>query len=371
MKNWLKENVRVVSIAALILVLFGAGSLFPPPKQPVPLPKKVEEVKKLEVKQPEPVPVQITNSKSTQETESTKKDEGGYGYIVWILSLILSAIFLFLTPLAIFAVVRERRKHEEPEEEKRSSPPPVIPVVVASGSSTPVTLPPPKKSKSKWKWAVGFVVFLVGTVSITYLVADKKYSSGSSSPQARTTGTDRAYAVGMDAILHEICMVESGCQHMKDGKVLIHINKDGSEDVGLYQFHRPTWEKLASDLGLSLEKEEDQKKFAPIAVLKYGYGAWAKSLHKWGPKVHEPISLVIFAKPEDWSEEILMPKTGGKYNVTGFGKKYTLWERGDKGTVEVDLPGGSQPSVGITRGMSFLSREKEDVAITLTIRPSI
>ena len=255
--------------------------------------------------------------------------------------------------------------------------------------ATPATPPPPtpatsattnkEKKRVWWKWAgalaLGVVVILVAIKfggALYHYYNDQEQRPITSS----ISRSNAPFAVGMEAIKHEICLAESGCQQFKDGKLVVHVNEDGSEDVGIYQFNKPTWEReiKENNLGLDLEKEGDQEKLFRYAVLRYNYGPWAKSLYKWGKNVHEPISLTIFATKK-WTEEIKLPEVGGRNSFMGNGHHYKTRYHGKKATFEAEYPTpagydkSKEPNPGEILGYQFMSLEDSSVAITLIITP--
>ena len=83
------------------------------------------------------------------------------------------------------------------------------------------------------------------------------------------------------AVMSRIEKCESGgSQYDKNGQVTIHVNTDGSYDIGLYQINS-IWEKQATKLGYDLSKEKDNKAFATWLYENKGTGAWSSSSKCW------------------------------------------------------------------------------------------
>lgn len=73
----------------------------------------------------------------------------------------------------------------------------------------------------------------------------------------------------------------SRSQYDKNGQVIMHPNKDGSIDIGMYQINKYHWAAKAKVLNLDLTKEEDNRKMAGWIYLNVGTGPWASSSKCW------------------------------------------------------------------------------------------
>ena len=83
------------------------------------------------------------------------------------------------------------------------------------------------------------------------------------------------------SVMQRIAQCESGNSQLdKNGQVVIHVNTDGSYDIGLYQINS-IWEKQATKLGYDLSKESDNRAFANWLYTNKGTGAWSSSSKCW------------------------------------------------------------------------------------------
>jgi hypothetical protein len=80
------------------------------------------------------------------------------------------------------------------------------------------------------------------------------------------------------AVLARIAQCESGASHVdKNGQVLINATRD----VGYYQINVPIHGKKASEMGLNLFIEEDNKAFAEYLFNNFGSEPWVHSKKCW------------------------------------------------------------------------------------------
>jgi hypothetical protein len=78
-----------------------------------------------------------------------------------------------------------------------------------------------------------------------------------------------------------IAKCESGNnQFDKNGQVLIHVNTDGSYDIGRYQVNS-VHEKEATKLGFNLMDEKDNTAYAKYLYENRGTGDWYSSRSCW------------------------------------------------------------------------------------------
>ncbi len=88
-------------------------------------------------------------------------------------------------------------------------------------------------------------------------------------------------------VLDRIADCESGtgkagsATHFKNGQVVMNANTNGTIDIGKYQVNLTYWGKKATDLGLDLTKEVDNKKMAEFIYQNYGTGDWSASQKCW------------------------------------------------------------------------------------------
>ena len=82
-------------------------------------------------------------------------------------------------------------------------------------------------------------------------------------------------------VLQRIEKCEStNTQVNKDGQVLVHVNKDGSYDIGFAQINS-IWNAEATKLGYDLTKEKDNKAFALYLFDTKGSSPWSSSEKCW------------------------------------------------------------------------------------------
>lgn len=83
-------------------------------------------------------------------------------------------------------------------------------------------------------------------------------------------------------ILEKIAKCESNGSHYgKTGQVLMMGNDNGSVDVGKYQINVTTWGKKATEMGLDLTKEKDNKTMAEWIYANRGTEDWYLSKKCW------------------------------------------------------------------------------------------
>lgn len=83
------------------------------------------------------------------------------------------------------------------------------------------------------------------------------------------------------AVLQRIEKCESNDEQFnKDGQVLVHVNKDGSYDIGFGQINS-VWNAEATKLGYDLTKESDNKAFALYLFDQVGSSPWVSSQSCW------------------------------------------------------------------------------------------
>lgn len=82
-------------------------------------------------------------------------------------------------------------------------------------------------------------------------------------------------------VLDRIMACESSTgQYGKDGQVIIHVNTDGSYDIGAAQVNS-IWNATATKMGYDLSKENDNKEFARWLFLTHGSSPWDSSAKCW------------------------------------------------------------------------------------------
>lgn len=87
---------------------------------------------------------------------------------------------------------------------------------------------------------------------------------------------------GLAPVMERIFKAESGGHHYaKNGQVLMHINENGTVDIGIAQINLQVWGATATKLGYDLTKEADNKKFAIWLYLNHGTAPWDSSGKNW------------------------------------------------------------------------------------------
>lgn len=83
-------------------------------------------------------------------------------------------------------------------------------------------------------------------------------------------------------VLDRIAKCESKGSHLGlNGQVVMNGNTNGSVDIGLFQINEKVWGKKATEMGLDLTKEADNKKFAQYLYENFGTEPWNSSRHCW------------------------------------------------------------------------------------------
>lgn len=82
-------------------------------------------------------------------------------------------------------------------------------------------------------------------------------------------------------VLARIAKAEStGEQFGKDGQVTIHVNKNGTYDIGQYQINS-IWNATATKMGYNLTLQKDNEAFALWLFDNYGSTPWNSSSANW------------------------------------------------------------------------------------------
>ncbi len=87
--------------------------------------------------------------------------------------------------------------------------------------------------------------------------------------------------VEMEApVMERIARCESSGNHKKDGQVIFKANTNGTVDIGRYQINS-IWNKKATEMGLDLTNEQDNKTFAMYLYKTHGTEPWYASKACW------------------------------------------------------------------------------------------
>ncbi len=81
-------------------------------------------------------------------------------------------------------------------------------------------------------------------------------------------------------VMERIAKCESGGHHTKNGQVIINVNNNKTSDIGLFQINS-IWNKKATDLGLNLSVEADNRAFAMWLYKNHGTSDWSASYKCW------------------------------------------------------------------------------------------
>ena len=120
-------------------------------------------------------------------------------------------------------------------------------------------------------------VFAFVTMAI---IAVGAYLYGMSSVYAYST-TNIITTAQSYPILHKIARAESGDSQVgRDGQVVVHVNTDGTYDIGRYQINS-RWNAEATKLGYNLYVEKDNEAFARYLFTNYGSEPWHSSIARW------------------------------------------------------------------------------------------
>ena len=84
-------------------------------------------------------------------------------------------------------------------------------------------------------------------------------------------------------VMDRIAKCESNSNHYdpKTGQVRTEPNKNGTVDIGYYQINEFYWGAKASELGLDLTKEKDNKKMGEWIYANVGTEPWSASRPCW------------------------------------------------------------------------------------------
>lgn len=83
-------------------------------------------------------------------------------------------------------------------------------------------------------------------------------------------------------VMDRIAKAESGNTHIaKNGQVLVHVNKNMTTDVGVYQVNLQIWGATATKLGYDLFNEKDNRAFALWLYENKGTEPWTSSSKNW------------------------------------------------------------------------------------------
>jgi hypothetical protein len=129
---------------------------------------------------------------------------------------------------------------------------------------------------------IKFMKIVVGIVIVAGVIFATYKIGGKYNPVTVTEQKEVIVEVVNAPILDRIATCESGGKHYgKTGQVLMVGNQNGSVDVGKYQINVSVWGKKATELGLNLTDEKDNKAMAEFIYANRGTEDWYASKHCW------------------------------------------------------------------------------------------
>jgi hypothetical protein len=129
-----------------------------------------------------------------------------------------------------------------------------------------------------WKWTkrVAFALATGGILFGAYVLG-----TANGATVTATNIITPATEAQLAPVMERIATAESkGHQYGASGQVLIHVNNNGTVDLGKYQINS-IWFSLATKLGYDLTKEKDNEAFALYLYANRGTGPWASSSANW------------------------------------------------------------------------------------------
>jgi hypothetical protein len=82
-------------------------------------------------------------------------------------------------------------------------------------------------------------------------------------------------------VLQRIAKCESNNSQTKNGQVQIHVNTNGSVDIGKYMVNLQVWGATATKMGYDLTNEKDNEAFAKWLYENKGTEDWSASQKCW------------------------------------------------------------------------------------------
>ncbi len=129
-----------------------------------------------------------------------------------------------------------------------------------------------------WKWTkrVAFALLTLGILFGVYFIGTANGKEISATNVIAVAQPEKTAPV-----MERILKAESGNhQYAPSGQVLIHVNSNGTVDIGAAQINS-IWFSLATKLGYDLTKETDNKAFAEYLYANYGTEPWQSSSKNW------------------------------------------------------------------------------------------
>lgn len=131
-------------------------------------------------------------------------------------------------------------------------------------------------------WTMMWLIRLVWILVITGIVVGIYELGAYTNPKTIITKAEVIKEVPIKAsVLDRIAQCESGNRHYsKNGQVQINVNKNGTVDIGVMQINT-VWFAKATELGLDITKEADNKAMAQWIYENRGTQDWYSSAKCW------------------------------------------------------------------------------------------
>lgn len=204
-----------------------------------------------------------------------------------------------------------------------------------------------------------FAVVILGICIVNFMTGGKGWSLWASNEPSdlvsRTGVENKSHSAPMEIALAVIADCESGDgtpgsgkQFYPDGRLV--WNLEGSTAVGKYQILASMHEERAKKMGFDIRTEEGNQGYARVLYSESKTKHWEadpRSAKCWEPRLRaytwgggEAVSIVVVAPTDKWSgpDPIPTPYAPRRWEIEGFGKKYTvLWILNGR-TEEEDFP---------------------------------
>src|SRR5574343_730762 len=131
-------------------------------------------------------------------------------------------------------------------------------------------------------WVTMWAIRLIWICAIVLVIVGIYELGAYTNPKTIITKAEVIKEVPIRAnILERIAQCESGNKHYaKNGQVQINVNKNGTVDIGVMQINT-VWFVKATELGLDITKEADNRAMAQWIYENRGTGDWYSSQKCW------------------------------------------------------------------------------------------
>ncbi len=125
------------------------------------------------------------------------------------------------------------------------------------------------------------VLFIISIgVGIGYAVSEGRRASASTVSFIDREIIKEVVVDAVSPVMERIAKCESGGTHTRNGQVIFNANTNKSVDIGYFLINS-IWSKKATEMGLDLTKEEDNKKFGMYLYKHFGTEPWYSSKACW------------------------------------------------------------------------------------------